>query len=224
RDQKAIAAFLTGLKRRRCIKSHTPMDGISYGAEPTYIVVYRHPVDAHFSFRSHVDNMKDQEMFADQFPADIEAGFNRFLNEAATDKGTDDLTIASITHHYLQSKKRHSNGNVHFFHYADLSRDLRGQITRLADILKIELPAQMLDDISEANTFSSMRRTAEISERRFHGNSPFKDQAKFFESGSSNKWEGKLANESLGKYESRCASLLAPEDAAWLNWGSTRSP
>ncbi|WP_282150747.1 sulfotransferase domain-containing protein, partial [Ruegeria atlantica] len=25
RDQKAIAAFLTGLKRRRCIKSHTPM-------------------------------------------------------------------------------------------------------------------------------------------------------------------------------------------------------
>jgi aryl sulfotransferase len=34
RDRQAIAAFLEGLERRRCIKSHTPMDGIAYGAEP----------------------------------------------------------------------------------------------------------------------------------------------------------------------------------------------
>jgi len=49
RDRKAIATSLSNLERRRCIKTHTPMDGIAYGAEPTYIVVYRHPVDVHFS-------------------------------------------------------------------------------------------------------------------------------------------------------------------------------
>jgi len=224
RDRKAIAAFLSGLTRRRCIKSHTPMDGISYGAEPTYIVVYRHPIDAHFSFRSHVDNMKDPGALADLFPADIEVGFRRFLDGALTGAGTDDLTIASIAHHYKQAKCRYSNGNVHFFHYADLSRDLRGQIARLADLLNIDLSAQTLDEITEANTFASMRKAAEISKKRFDENSSFNDDAKFFDSGSSNKWEGKLASESLSRYMDRCASLLSPKDAAWLNWGSQRSP
>ena len=124
----------------------------------------------------------------------------------------------------MQSKCRYSNGNVHFFHYADLSRDLRGQIARLADILNIDLSAQTLDEITEANTFASMRKAAEISEKRFDENSSFHDDAKFFDAGSSNKWEGKLVSESLSRYMERCASLMSPEDAAWLNWGSQRSP
>lgn len=49
-DRKAIAASQSKHERRRCIKSHTPMDGIAYRAEPTHIVVYRHPVGAHFLF------------------------------------------------------------------------------------------------------------------------------------------------------------------------------
>ncbi|MEM7319692.1 MAG: sulfotransferase domain-containing protein, partial [Pseudomonadota bacterium] len=40
-DRPARAAFLDSLERRRCIKSHTPMDGIPYGPDPTYIVVFR---------------------------------------------------------------------------------------------------------------------------------------------------------------------------------------
>ena len=72
RDRKAIAAKQASMTRRRCLKSHTPMDGISYGSEPTYIVVYRHPVDAHFSFRSHVENMKDPGPLTEMFPEDIQ--------------------------------------------------------------------------------------------------------------------------------------------------------
>ena len=40
RDRQEIVLYLDGLERRRCMKSHTPMDGISYGKEPTYIAVY----------------------------------------------------------------------------------------------------------------------------------------------------------------------------------------
>ena len=96
RDRKAIAASLSSLTRRRCIKSHTPMDGIAFGAEPTYIVVYRHPVDAHFSFRSHFENLKDQGRMADLFPDDIPAGFDRFLDGAVTDAGADDLDTSVV--------------------------------------------------------------------------------------------------------------------------------
>lgn len=224
RDRKAIAASLSKLERRRCIKSHTPMDGIAYGAEPTYIVVYRHPVDAHFSFRNHVENMKENSGFIGMFPPDIQAGFERFLDGPLTDAGCDDLTISSIVHHYAQAKVRQPKGNVHFFHYADLSRDLRGQIERLADILNIRLPAQIINDLTEANTFASMRKAAEASETRFHESSPFIDHANFFASGTSNKWEGRLTAEDIGRYSNLCASLLSPEDAAWLNWGDQGKP
>ncbi len=224
RDRKAIAASQSSLERRRCIKSHTPMDGIAYGAEPSYIVVYRHPVDAHFSFRSHVENMKDNSGLIGMFPPDVQAGFKRFLDGPLTDAGTDDLTLSSIIHHYTQAKARQPKGNVHFFHYADLSHDLHGQISRLADILNISLSPQIISDLTDANTFSSMRKVVEASKMRFHESSPFGDQADFFASGTSNKWEGRLADEDIGRYSDRCAALLSPEDAAWLNWGDQRKP
>lgn len=222
RDRKETAAKLNGLTRRRCLKSHTPMDGISYGTEPTYIVVYRHPIDAHFSFRSHVANMRDPGPLAENFAGDIKAGFNRFLDDPLTDTGTDNMSVASIAHHYQQALVRADNGNVHFFHYADLSRDLRGQIARLARILKIDLSPEFLSELAEANTFTSMRKAIEASERRFSEDSPFVDEAQFFASGTSNKWEGRLGDEDIARYHERCASYLSIRDAAWLNWGDRR--
>ena len=219
RDRKAIALAQSGLTRRRCLKSHTSMEGVAYGAEPTYIVVYRHPVDVHFSLRSHVENMKDQALMAEMFPADIKAGFNRFLDGPLTDSGTDDLTVASVVNRYTQAKARQTGGNVHFFHYFDLSRDLLGQIARLADILKISVSPQILNDLAGANTFASMRKVVEASDMRFHESSPFRDHANLCASGTSNKWEGRLTDEDLDRYSNHCASLLSPEDVTWLNWG-----
>jgi aryl sulfotransferase len=197
------------------------MDGIAYGAEPTYIVVYRHPVDAHFSLRNHAENMKEN-IFADMFPPDVREGFDRFISGPLTDSGTDDHTFASLVHHYTQAKKRENGGNVHFFHYADLSGDLQGQIARLADILKISVSPEVLLDLTKANTFASMRKVVEASEMRFHESSPFLDHANFFASGTSNKWEDRLTKEDLVRYSDRCASLLSPEDVSWLNWGGQR--
>ncbi|MBT6277038.1 MAG: hypothetical protein HOI95_23255 [Chromatiales bacterium] len=48
-----------------------------------------------------------------------------------------------------------------------------------------------------ANDASGMRKAVEASEMRFHESSPFHDQAKFFASGTSNKWEGSLSSEDI---------------------------
>jgi len=53
---------------------------------------------------------------------------------------------------------RADGGNVHFFHQADMCRDLRGQIARLAQIMNVTPSPQLLDDRNEANTFASLRR------------------------------------------------------------------
>lgn len=223
RDRPAIAAFLDGLERRRCIKSHTPMDGIPYAVEPTYIVVYRHPVDVHFSFRSHIENMKDD--FLDHLIAGGDrAAFHRFVDAPPTEAGTDDLSVSSIVHHYLAARARQDGGNVHFFHYRDLSRDLAGQIGRLAGILKIPVPPRLLEQITRANTFENARLAAEARAAESDEASPFLDDAAFYASGTSNKWENRLSDDDLAAYHARIAALLPPDDVAWLNWGDRRAP
>jgi len=95
---------------------------------------------------------------------------------------------------------------------------------RLADNLRITLSPQTIADIAEANSFTNMRKVVEASDKRFHESSPFLDQAKFFASGTSNKWEGQLSDEDIGRYSDRVASLLSSDDAEWLNWGDQRKP
>ena len=218
RDRRAIVAELDQLERRRCIKSHTPMDGISYALEPTYIVVYRHPADVHFSLRTHAANMTD-DWLDYMFPEDEGEGFRRFIEAPATSTGTDDLTVASLVHHYREALARQSNGNVHFFHYADLTRDLPGQISRLARILGIPLDATLRDSIAAATSFKQMRKAAETSERRFHADTPFHDLANFFASGSSDKWVGRVSDADMAAYASRIGELLPPDDVTWLERG-----
>lgn len=223
RDRHEITDFLHNLDRRRCIKTHTPLDGISYAAEPRYIAVYRHPVDVHFSLRTHAGNMKE-DWLDYMFPEDEREGFRRFLAGSLTDGGTDDLTLASFVHHYREARAREETGNVHFFHYADLSHDLPGQITRLAHLLDIPLHEQLRDEIAEATTFGAMRKAVETSERRFHDDTPFRDLAEFYNSGSSGKWEGRLTEADMQDYRARIAALLPADDIAWLNWGDRRAP
>lgn len=222
RDRQEIAVFLNSLERRRCIKSHTPMDGILYGSEPTYIVVYRHPVDAHFSLRRHASNM-DNDWIDHLFPDDEREGFHRFIDAQLTDAGTDNFSVASIAHHFLRAKAHADRGNVHFFHYADLTRDLPGQIMRLAGLLDIALSEVLRDEIAQATTFKAMRKAVETSERRFHKDTPFRDLADFFESGSSNKWQGRLSDADMAAYAKRIGELLPADDVAWLEWGERRA-
>ncbi len=219
RDAAGMVAFLDGLQRRRCIKSHTPFDGVPFLPEPTYIGVYRHPVDVHFSMRDHVANMK-VDLLGAMFGGDTRSNFQRFLTHPCTSAGTDDLTLASIVHHYREARARASGGNLHFFHYADLTRDLSGQIRRLAGLLDIAVPQDVLRDIAEATQFGAMRRAVELSERRFSEDGIFRDAAAFFASGSSNKWEGELEADQMAQYAARLAELLPdPAERAWLEWG-----
>lgn len=48
--------------------------------------------------------------------------------------------------------------------------------------------------------------------------------AKFFASGTSNKWEGRLTDSDFAAYSARIETLLDAEDVAWVNWGDRRTP
>ena len=206
-------AALESQSRRRVIKTHTPLDGIPYFDDCTYLAVYRDPRDAFFSGRNHRDNFQlsqtrtliedpDADLLASmQQPASSLTGFKYVLHHCQTFKAFEHLD------------------NIHVFHYADLSRDLARNVRRVADALGIRLGDDVLDGIVDAATFSNMKKNFD----RYipgAGQGIWVDDTRFLNKGTHGQWRGVLSPGSLAAYDSMMREQLPAEDIAWLQQGS----
>ncbi|SNS14396.1 sulfotransferase domain-containing protein [Antarctobacter heliothermus] len=214
RDVAEVMARLEAQDHRRQVKTHTPFDGVPYWPQMRYITVYRHPIDVHFSYRKHVANMS-VDFAADLFPDDLSRGFRLFLDGDHIDA----VSLEFILTHYRETLAREPRENILRLHYADMTRDLPRTVARIAKHVGIDHPQALLDAIADAATFDSMKSNA----HRFTpsaGQEFWRNDAEFFNTASSNKWEGKLSPEDLAAYDARMAAALSPEDRRWLEWGS----
>ncbi len=223
REMEEVAERLESMTRRRSMKSHTPMDGLPLDDHAQYICVFRHPLDAHFSFRKHVRNVP-MPWFDHWYPEDDPDGiaFRRFLDGGAEGFDTDAMPLAHILRHYITAKALSHRPNVSLFHYADMTRDLAGVFASLSGLLGTPHSATVMQELVEAATFDNMKNNAE----RFApsgGKGFFKSDSAFFHSGTSGKWHGKLTDVELAAYDAMMDAHLTPEDRAWLENGSERT-
>ncbi|MGP6087686.1 sulfotransferase domain-containing protein [Antarctobacter jejuensis] len=214
RDLDEVMSRLEAQDHRRQVKTHTPFDGIPIWPHLRYITVYRHPIDVHFSFRKHVQNMAFD--FGDEYyPDDLSEGFRLFLEGDHFDA----VSLESILTHYRETLAREPRENLTRLHYADMTRDLPGTVARIAKHTGMTHPEPLLREVAEAAKFDNMKANA----NRFTpsaGQEFWRNDAEFFHSASSNKWEGKLTEDDLAAYEKRLSEALSPEDRHWLEWGS----
>ncbi len=219
RDQLPIARMFEAQSHRRCIKTHTPFDGIPFDPDCTYIAVFRHPIDAHFSMRRHVANLKE-DLIQDRFPDEPTASFALFLSETVREEMADGITLEAIVHHFKSFKSNIQHPNIHIFHYADMRRDLLSHTRKLASVLGLKIGDEMLAAIAESMQFENMQANARASAKEeTQRSTTFKDPSAFFDSASSRKWEGKLSDEDLLAFHKRLAELLPEADARWLQSG-----
>ena len=129
REMTEVADRLDAMRHRRSMKSHTPLDGLSLSDKAQYLCVFRHPLDAHFSFRQHARNACTT-LFDMWYPEDDQAGiaFRRFLDGGPEGHDTDFMPLAHILRHYEAARAVSDRGNVTLFHYADMKRDLAGTL------------------------------------------------------------------------------------------------
>ena len=213
----AVAA-LQAHEGRRCIKSHTPFDGMPYYTDATYIAVYRHPIDMLFSHRKHTANMKGT---APDHPylGDPETGLKFFLEWELDFDEYDDGTLASLVRHYLSFTDPARPGNVHAIHYSDMLRDARGAIGSICAMIGGDPEDPLLDEIHEATKFRNMKaqadRYAPFANRDF-----WHDTGAFFDSGGTGKWDGKLSNKALSDYRARISAMMSDQQLGWLENGS----
>ncbi len=219
REMTEVAERLDAMTTRRSMKSHTPMDGLPLDDQAQYICVFRHPLDAHFSFRKHVRNLP-MSWFDAWYPEDDFDGvtFRRFLDGGAEGFDGDAMPLAHIIRHYKAAAALADRPNVSLFHYADMTRDLAGTFAKLTGILDISHPPHVLDQLVKAATFENMKAHA----GRFApagGKGFMKSDTEFFHSGTSGKWDGKLTDKELKAYEVIMEEHLTPKERAWLEYG-----
>ena len=220
REISEVAARLEAMPHRRSMKSHTPMDGIPLHDTAQYFCVFRHPLDAHFSYRKHLKNLPLRwfdHWYPDEDPDGIT--FRRFLDGGAEGFDGDAMTLAHILRHYQAAKALAARPNVTLFHYADMTRDLAGTFAAVAGMLGISHPAPVMQRLIDAATFENMKANAP----RFApagGKGFMKSDSEFFHSGTSGKWYGELNAAELACYDTMMDAHLTPSARAWLEYGS----
>jgi aryl sulfotransferase len=231
-----VRAALARQTHRRFIKTHTPLDGVPLRDDVTYVVTGRDPRDAAVSFQHHARNMDYERFLAlraaamgnddlDQLPPrpppidDPVEQFRWFVRDGALAGAP---TLAAILRHLGTAWCRRHEGNVVLCHFADFTRDLAGELRRLAAALRIDVtPPRAAALALEAGLDRMRERAEEIAPAASQGN--WKDPRAFFRSGGSGEWRDRLTAEDADEYQRRVAELAPPDLAAWTHLGRLAS-
>ncbi len=212
-----LRARLDAQTHRRVIKSHTPADGIPIRDDVRYVVVGRDGRDVFMSFCHH------HEIFSREVRADLD---ERALAEGVPPLPSWNgdvheffatwLASAALLHHVASFWKLRERPNVLFVHFADLKRDLAGEMRRVAAFLEIDVPAALWPAAVARCTFAAMKaRADEIGTFwNFEGGAQ-----SFFFQGTNDRWRDVLRPDELAAYARRVEELLPRDAAEWLEHG-----
>lgn len=226
-----VLATYAAQRHRRFIKTHTPLDGLPYFEDATYLYCGRDPRDVFMSMLNHLGNTNIEAIKEiqrrqgievtepEEVPTDINEIFRIWLTRGQFEWESDGFPYWSHFHHAQTFWDFRQLGNVHFLHFADLQADLGGQMRRIAGILGIDVEEGLWPELVEAATFGQMKKRAdELAPDVDHG--IWHDAGRFFNRGQTGQWIGVLSDESLALYEEVKSDRLSASLADWLEKGS----
>ena len=226
-----VLASLEQQTHRRLIKSHTPLDGLPWWENVTYLVCGRDPRDAFVSFHDHIDNTdqaRARVLFDAQgldihdqapLPEDIDDRLEHWLSEASFPWEQDGAPYWSVFHHAETFWAARHRPNVHFLHYADLVADLPGQMRGLAERLGLAVTEGSWPALTSAARFEAMRaRADDLAAESDQG--LWRDNRSFFRHGEVGRWRSRLSEESQELYAAVTRSRYDPVMLDWLERGS----
>lgn len=226
-------AELEGQEHRRIIKTHTPLDGIPYYPEVSYIFCGRDPRDAFLSFVDHLGNVSPHAM-ADikrrmGMPEDQEIAINAnelfplWATTGVQPWTNDGAPFGLPMFHMIESYWRYRHlPNILFLHYADLTADLEGEMRRVAKFLGIEPNEDDWPELVQAASFAGMKKKAEETAPDADLGE-WSNSGEFFRAARRGAWQTGLSEENKALYEEINTQRLDPELKAWAEQGNRRS-
>lgn len=208
---------LAAQTHRRCIKSHTPFDGVPWYSDAAYIAVYRHPVDVLFSLRKHLANAKDTP-HDHPYLGTADDSLNCFISRDADPDDIDFDCLATLVKHYQSYAATPRPENLLLLHYSNMLKDARGAIARIAIHMGLDPDPALIEAVHEASSFETMKSLADCF-APFSDQGYWRDPQAFFDSAGTRKWAGKLSEITVSLYQDKIAQLLSPTELAWLERG-----
>lgn len=213
---------------RRFIKTHLPVDALVFFPEAKYIYIGRDGRDVVWSMYNHHAN-------ANEF-------WYQALNETPGLVGPPIEKPPALVHQYF-TEWLEGDGypwwpfwenvrswweirnlpNVFMLHFAELKRDMPGEIRRIAKFLDVPIDESKWETILEHCSFDHMKQNATKSVPL--GGAFWDGGARtFVHKGTNGRWKDTLTSEDIERYESRAIKELGSECAQWLTTGKDHSP
>ena len=225
-----VEAELGAQPYRRVLKTHTPLDGLPYFADVSYVYCGRDPRDAFLSMLDHFDNLSEESL-ADArrrlgvpegsglpFPTEANQLFPIWMT-APDHPWTQDGVPFGSNGYFASTYWAHRRlPNLHFMHYADLMTDLDGQMRRLSGFLGIPVDESVWPSLVEAATFTAMKSHADEAAPGAHlGEWVSNDD--FFRRARMGEWRKALSAENQALYDKLYGERLEPALKRWLEIG-----
>ena len=208
---------------RRFIKTHLPLDALVYSPQAKYLYIGRDARDVVWSMYNHHANAN-----ADWYAA---------LNDSPGRVGPPIEPPPTDIHQYWRDWLARDGHpfwpywesvrswwairdlpNVLFVHFADLKRDLPGQMRRIADFLDIPIDEARWPAMVEYCSFDWMKRNATKSVPL--GGAFWDGGAQtFIHQGVNGRWADTLTPDECAEYEARAVAELGAECARWIARG-----
>jgi hypothetical protein len=218
---------------RRIFKTHTPLDGLPYREDVSYVVCGRDPRDAFLSMRDHNENFKEELRSAllraagvpTKLPFSTEADplFQLWMTRPSQPWTRDGYPFGPYFHHLLSFWNYRHLPNIHLLHYRDLSADLPRVLDGLARFLGVSLSAAQTEAIVRAAAFDVMRDNAERVAPLAHKNVWHSTRA-FFRSARLEAWRERLSPESQALYAELTRKRYPEDFLHWVENGARASP
>ena len=108
--------------------------------------------------------------------------------------------------------------NVLFVHFANLKRDMPGEMRRIAEFLDVAIDEDRWEETIEYCSFDWMKQNASKSVPL--GGAFWDAGAQvFINKGTNGRWTETLTQDEVAEYETRAVEELGPEAAHWLATG-----
>lgn len=209
---------------RRVVKTHLPLDALTFSPKARYLYVARDGRDVAMSLHHH--HAEGNALWYELLNADPDAGppmpcadpdVRRYVNHWLENDGAPFWPYFDNVAGWWAVRDL---PNVKLIHFNALKNDLEGQVRAIAEFLGCDLPPDRLPAILEHCGFGYMKAHADLVAPL--GGRIFEHGAQaFIHEGVNGRWRAVLTDADSAAYEARALAALGSECAAWLATGCT---
>jgi aryl sulfotransferase len=213
---------------RRFQKTHLPLDALVFSPQAKYLYIGRDGRDVVWSMYNHHVNANQMWYEAlndtpgrvgppiEPPPSDIRQYWREWMEN-------DGHPFWPFWENVRSWWEFRNLPNILFVHFANLKRDMPGQMRRIAEFLDISIDETRWDKILEYCSFDWMKQHA-IKSVPLGGAFWDTGAQVFIHQGVNGRWTETLSSEDIAEYEARAVQELGPECARWLATGEGLEP